>query len=402
MRRMVWILAVLLMASPAWAAKKLAVQQLQDLLVSAQQSRKTDEDTASQLKQFELSEELTRTAMNKIVALAPGKFSIEQIYALQALSAMLPPPASDLPATTAPDAAAQKALIEKAVDFTTTSNAQLPPLTATKTTLRFQDNIERAEACSGVVGCGKDASISSGLSNTISFIHFINTTETQVASEHGREIAPVTKDKTPWGANRMIAVQEPDPSLGAILQDAQSTQSIQWLRWEMVNGRQTSVYTFKIPAIDSGYAADICCFPTRTQIGKATFYNSTDASTFAGSDAAPGGASGVFGDFQTSTSFDRHFKAHVPCHGEIFVDPATGIVVRLILQAEFKASDEVQQEDWRIDYAPVMVGGKAMVLPARSFLNTTVVPNGNTGAGKFSLRRTLFTAEYKDYKPTAR
>ena len=103
MKRLVWILVVLMLASPAWAAKKLTVQQLKDLLVSLQQDRKTDEEVAAELKQVELTEELTRGAMNKIVEFAPGKHATEQIYVLQALSSTLPPPASDLPAAPAPD-----------------------------------------------------------------------------------------------------------------------------------------------------------------------------------------------------------------------------------------------------------------------------------------------------------
>jgi len=399
MKRMVWILAILTLATPAWAAKKLTVQQLQDLLVTLQQGKRVDEEVATELKQVELTEELTRGALNKIVPLAPGRTSLEQLYVLQALSAMLPPPASDLPATPAPDAAAQKALLDKAFDFTARSNAQQPPLTATKTTIRFQDNMEIVDSCSGMSGCGKDATTSSGLASSISIIHFINTTETQVSTENGREMAPAKKDKTLWGANRMIALQEPDPSLGVIFKEAQSAQSIQWLRWELINGRQTAVYSFKVPNSNSTFAVDVCCFPTRTQTGVASFYNNFSAGRIAGSEAAPGGGGGAVGDFQTSTNFDHHFKAQVPYHGEIFVDPATGIVVRLIVQAEFKASDEVQQEDWRIDYVPVKVGTQAMILPGKTFLNTTVVPNGNSGAGKFSTRRTLFTTELKDYKP---
>jgi hypothetical protein len=58
----------------------------------------------------------------------------------------------------------------------------------------------------------------------------------------------------------------------------------------------------------------------------------------------------------------------------------------------------VHQEDQRIDFAPMAVGGKTMVLPIKTVINTEVVPNGDSGAGKFSTRHTLFTAEYKGYK----
>ncbi|MGA2087140.1 MAG: hypothetical protein ABSG60_16650, partial [Terracidiphilus sp.] len=59
MKRFGWILALLLAASPSWAAKKITVQQLKDLLISLQQEKKTDADVAVQLRQVELTEELT-------------------------------------------------------------------------------------------------------------------------------------------------------------------------------------------------------------------------------------------------------------------------------------------------------------------------------------------------------
>lgn len=157
MKRIICILVALLMASPVWAAKKISVAQLNDLLTSFQQDRKTDEEAASELQQVELTEELTLPVMNKIIPLAPGKSTIEQIYILEARSAVLPPPSADLPSTPAPDAAAQKAILDKAIAYTTQYFAQLPPLTATKTTLRFQDNMKTIDACSGLVGCAGGA-----------------------------------------------------------------------------------------------------------------------------------------------------------------------------------------------------------------------------------------------------
>jgi hypothetical protein len=200
----------------------------------------------------------------------------------------------------------------------------------------------------------------------------------------------------------MITLQGPEPSLSVILQDAQAAGSIQWLRWELINGRRAAVYSFKVPITNSRLGVDACCFPQSTQIGVARFYNSLDASVVAGCEAAPGGAGGATGNFQTNTRYDQHFNATVPYHGEIFVDPETGIVVRLITQAEFKASDEVQQEDQRIDYGPVKVGANAMVLPVKTVLNTVVAPNGDSSVARFTTRNTLFISEYKNYQPAVR
>jgi len=401
MNRLRWLLVVLMLASPAWAARKVTVQQLKELLVSFQQANKSDADVASALKQIELSEELTRTALNSLVSYVPGPLSTEQVYILEAESAILAPPASDLPPDAAPDAAAQKAILDKAVDYASKTYAQLPHLTATKTTLRFQDNVEAVAPCSGLVGCaGQGVTVPSGLSNPAPFLHFIRSSETHVASDHGVEKLPQEKDKTRWGANKMIELFEPDPGLGVVLHEAQTTGSIQWLRWELVNGRRAAVYSFKVRKKDSRMAVDVCCFPNITYTGVAHFYNGLDASVVAGSEAAPGGSGGVVGNAQSNTDW-LHYKATVPYHGELFIDPDSGIVVRMITEAEFKASEVVHQIITRIDYGPVAVGGKMLVLPVRTILNTEVVPNGDSGAGRYTTRHTLFTSEYKDYQPAA-
>jgi len=44
MKRFGWILVLLLATSPAWAAKKITVQQLKETLISLQQTKKGDEE----------------------------------------------------------------------------------------------------------------------------------------------------------------------------------------------------------------------------------------------------------------------------------------------------------------------------------------------------------------------
>jgi hypothetical protein len=384
MKRFGWILVVLMLASPA-LAKKMTVQQLKDLLVTLQQTHKTDAEVASALKQVELTEELTRSAMNSMVSYVSGPYSTEQIYVLEALSAVLPPPAADLPATPAPDAAAQKAILDKAVDYAAKTFAQLPDLTATKTTARFQDNIEAAAFYSGMRTGSSDSDPTLVTANH--FIHYVNSTETHVESQNGAEKLSTAKDKTPWGQNGYIALLGQGPVLSHVFQDVQTAGKINWLRWETLNGRPAAVFSFSVDKKKSHYAVNYCCFPTFDQAGTLSF------------NIAPGHA--VSGNLQTNTTYDVYFKATVPYHGEIFVDPGTGIVVRLVLQAEFKSSDLVQQEDQRIDYGPVMVGAKDLVLPVKIVIDTEVAPNGDSGAAKFTTRRTLFTSEYKDYQLAA-
>ena len=384
-----------LAAMPAWCAKKITVAELKVELDSMHRDNKSDADVANALKQLELTEELTRSTMNDLVADVPGPLSTEQIYVLEARSAMLAPPPSDVPTAAAPDAAAQKAILDKTADYVSKNYSALPALAATKTTIRFQDNVEAAAPSSGIHGSATDVSTGSGFVSPYQFIHYINSTDTQVASEHGAEKMPSTKDKTPWGANKMIALQTPDPSLGTIFAEGQEAGDIKFLRWETVNGKQTAVFSFDVPKKKAHFAVNVCCFPNVEQTGTVRFSGQNGTGQPGGAAGAGGGAKG---NFQTNTDWND-YKATVPYHGELFIDPDSGIVVRMITEAELKPSEVVHQFDERIDYGPVTVGGKMLVLPLKSIIDTEVVPNGDSGAaGRYSVRRTLFTSEYKDYQ----
>lgn len=389
MKRLGWILVLALAAAPGWCAgaKKITIAELKDTLTSMQAGKKTDTEVAAALKQVELTEQLTRTTMNSLVSYVPGPLSTEQIYVLEARSALLPPPAAESPAAAAPDAAADKAILDKAADYINKTYNQLPALTATKTTIRFQDNVEAASGGSGMQGGASEVTTGSGFVNAFQFVHYINSTDSTVALEHGAEKASTEKDKTPWGSNRMIALQMPALGLGEAFAEAQGAGEIKFARWETINGKQAAVYTFNVPKKKAHYEVNVCCFPEVQSAGKATFSSA----------ALPGGG-GASGNFQTATSW-HNYKNTAPYHGEFFIDPETGAVVRLVIQAELKQSDVVHQVDTRTDFGPVMAGGKTLVLPARSITLTEVVPNGDSGsAGAFSLRHTYFTAEYKDYK----
>jgi hypothetical protein len=392
-----FVVSVLLLAgvSSLWAAKKISVQELTDLLKQLGEQKKSDLEVATALKQMQMSEALTRSKMNDLANYAPGPRSTEQIYVLEAGSAVLAPPTFDIPDMPAPDAAAQKALLDRASDYIIKTYAQLPALTATKTTVRFQDNVEAPGSSGGMQGGAQDNSVRSNLGSTVSptqYIRYIGSTETKVESANGVEKAPVKEKGARWGANGQISLFGQEPSLPTVLSEAKDSGGLTWVRWENVNGKPSGVFSFAVQKKKSHYSVDYCCFPDVTQAGIAQF-NSAAVAGLQGT--GPGGAKG---NFQTATDW-HDFKANnLPYHGMLFIDPDTGIVVRLVTIAEFKNSDVVHQEDQRIDYLPVKVGDKNLVLPARKMINTEVVPTGDSGsAGKYTTRRTMLTSEYKDF-----
>ena len=380
MKRFGWLLVLMLVASPGWAAKKITVQQLKDLLTSMQAAKKSDADTAAALKDVELSEELTTPMMDSFSGLVPGQLTTEQLYILEIRSAILPAPAADIPTAPAPDAAAQKAILDKVFDYSTKTYAQLPAVSATKVTRRFQDNPQMSQ---GSLGAHSTATVAPPTSP----IRYSGSNDYPVVFKSGVEENPLANDKTHWGDNGMIALLGQQPVLSTVLEEAQAGGKINFVRWETVYGHQAAVFSFAVDKKKTHYAVNYCCFPEST--------DAADQDMNMRGTNGPGGNSQ--GNYRSNSNW-KPVKAIVPYHGEIFVDPATGIVVRLITQADFKGSELVRQEDQRIDYAVETVGGKSLVLPARSIVDTTELPWGDSIQGRLALRHTLFTSTYKDYQ----
>jgi len=359
------------------------VQELKDLLTSLHAANKTDDEVALQLKQIELTEELTPATMNSLVDSVPGKFSTEQIYILEARSSMLAPPAADLPSAAAPDAAAQQAMLAKASEYVSKSYAQLPSLTATKMTARFQDGVE------AIHNTGMKQTMSGNddpiWAQTSLYTRLMNTRTDTIESANGIEKIANTKDKVQWGPNGVVASVAPLVPLSTILQEATSTGSPKWLRWENINGNQIAVFSFTVDKKKTHYAVNYCCFPDTDTAGVINYSKSA------------GGGSSAKGNLQSVSEW-KNFKATVGYHGELFVDPSSGTVVRTITEAEFKPSDFVHYEDIRTDYAPMPIGGKNLVVPVRTFIVSEIVPNGDSFAAHYSVRHQEVTEDYKDYQ----
>ncbi len=369
MRRFSWTLMLLLL-TPAMAATKMTVDQLKQTLTEMKQSGKSDEDVATRLKQVELTEELTHSAKTGLLQFLPGELSTEQILILQGRSAFLPPPAENVPTTAAPDATAQKAILGKASDYLNKTYDQLPAFTASKMISRYQDDVTNTSSSPGLTVNGPN-----------SYVRLADADTERVETEKGVE-KPGEKDKTNWGQNGQVSPPAPIPTLAALFQEASDGGKLTFERWQVVESKNVAVFTFAVDKKKSRYDVAYCCFPkTDTATGVATM------GTF-----AP-----VPGEIQSVTSY-RPFKKTVSYHGEFYVNPEDGSILRVITYAELKPTDYVHLEAVRTDYSPVVVDGKEYVLPLDTVTMNEVVPNGESNSIAYSVRHTLFNVTYANYQ----
>jgi hypothetical protein len=395
MKRVLCLALLLSLSASAWSApKKITVAQLQEMLQSMHKDNKDDAEVALALKQVQLTEQLTRPVMNSLAEAVPGQQTTEQMYVLEARSAMLPTPAPDQPKTAALDGAAQQALLAKAATYASTTYQQLPSLSATRTSLRFQDNVESLGQSSGQAGSAKEiTNASMGSVTPFNFVRYIEANDTSIGMDHGVERLPA--DKTNWGPNKRIQLMEPYPGLSQVFQEAKDAGAIKWSRWELINDKPVAVFSYQVPKKKGHVPLTVCCFPSLDSAGIANFSNS---SGIGGAGRATGGG----GNFQTNTNWQPYKQKDLAYHGEFFIDPDTGVVVRLVTQMEPKNTDVVHQADIRTDYGPVTIGDKSLILPVRAFVVTQIVVNGEAGAGGYAERNTMFASDYKNYQPAGK
>jgi hypothetical protein len=376
MKQMAWLVAVVLAGTPVWAAQKVTVDQLKAMLAADKQAQKSDADVAAELRNLELSEQLTHSTMNGMEPNVPGQLTTEQLFVLEIRSAVLPPPAMNVPSKAAPDAAQQKAILDKATDYTTKTFAQLPAVAATKVTRRFQDGAQQQPESFASRTTATVAPVATPIRYTAS-------DEISVSFRNGAEQWAPSSQKTTWGLNGMIAMMGQVPVLSTVMQEAQDSGKISFVRWETLFGETVAVFSYAVDKKKSHYALNYCCFPQVSQAGQMSLRGTE----------SPGGA----GNYQSQDQW-KNWKGTVPYHGEIFVNPETGVVARLVTVADLKGSDPVRMESQRIDYGPEKVGDKTLVVPVQTLIDTVEQPYPDSPQGRFIVRHTLFAADYKDYK----
>ncbi len=358
----------------AFAAKKTSVSELSTLLQSLHEQKKSDEQVAEQLKNVEIGEQVTMAALNQMAGNIPGPLTVEQLTILKNVSAFLPLPTASAAAPPAPDAAAQKDLAAKIATYVTGVFAHLPDLTVQKTTLRFSDN-PSSYMQDFRVAQGNGTLTGGPLRNVVgNHIRYLGRTSMVAESAGGVERIVSGQNKKVNDPQGPIAWGEFGPILGVLLQDATSSGSLTWARWDEIGGKRVAVFSFSVDRKSSHYAVNYCCFPSYDMSG------------------------GHIGPSQTIVDW-KPFKAIEPYHGEFFVDPSSGIVLRMITQIEPKTTDFVHQEDTRVDYAPAVLGGKAYMLPISATILTNVVITGEGGGQSYTEVRSILESSYSNYQP---
>ncbi len=319
MRRLALLCFLLGIALPALAVKRVTVEQLQQIVAGMHGKR--DDEAARQLSNLELVERLSGDKLALWQADLPGPEARLTLTNLARESAFLDLPRGELPSLPTPDLPEQRRIMTLTVNYVSKTTHQLPNFYATRETTRFEDTPQGYDRAGHFVPYRP--------------LHAVGNSSATSMYRDGEEVADSSTAKKS---------QEPTVGLktsgefGAILQTGllDGAQSkLAWSHWEPGAQGPEAVFAFSVPKEKSHYQVTFCCLS--------------------------GGAA------------DLVFQRYAGYQGEMAIDPATGAVLRLTIQADLKADASMTRADIMVEYGQVEIGDKTYICPTRS-ISMSVVP----------------------------
>jgi hypothetical protein len=180
------------------------------------------------------------------------------------------------------------------------------------------------------------------------YVRLMNTHSDTVEIDNGIE-KPGGKDTTPWGRNGLVNSMLPFLPLNLLTSEAVSSGNPKVPPLGNHQRPPDRRLRLRVDKKKSHYAINYCCFPDTSSVGN-VLYNGS------GSQPVNNGNLSTVSDW-------KPFNAKSGYHGELFLDPDSGVVLRTIVAAEFKQSDFVHYENIRIDYAPCQSAARISTSP---------------------------------------
>jgi len=322
----------------ALAAKPMTVEQLQASMAAAQAEHRTDDAQLKQLADIRLTARLTGFDLQQMAALSPGPATTQALYAIADASAFLDPPASEIPDKPAPTPSEQSAMFAQTLHYAVHVLPTLPNLLAIRSTQHYVDSLRGLEFVSAQRG----------------ELYWIGNHQAPVAFRDGRETDDPATTAASEGAekkNHTAGTREsgaPDPvgglsswgEFGPILKVVLGDSikgKLSWARWELENGKPVAVFHFAVDRSLSHYGISYCCEIT--------------------AEATSAGLSKVKRPV---------LLRQVGYHGNLEVEPETGAILRVVIEAELRPEDSIQRSSMMVEYGPVKIGDSVSICPVHS------------------------------------
>ena len=297
-------------------AERVTVDELEALLKNSH--GESDAELARKLSGMELSERMSSARLLTWKGRVRGAKAWTALVALADASAFLAPPAAEIVADAPLDPTAQQAMLKKTSNYVDKTIPKLPDFFATRTTARFEQPPGK-EGQTWKTATGEQ------------WLRQVGSWEATVHYRNGFEEveAKAVKGKgVEQEQGRLKTRGTFGPILSVVMTDTAHGHMV-WSRWEQSADGPRAVFRFEVPNAESDYEVS---------------YRGI---------LADGVGTGVF---QRKTGY----------HGEITIDPESGAVLRLTVEADLEPNLPIDRSSILVEYGPVEIGANTHICLLRS------------------------------------
>jgi VWFA-related protein len=302
---------------PYQAAERVTVEQLEQKLEADHHG--SDSELAAELTAMELTERMSGSQLTQLKTGLRGAKSQAALAALADASAFLNSPPATVPSLAPPDLATQRQMLAKTVDYLSKTIPKLPDFFATRTTTRYRETEQKDQQILVWKTAVGDRSLRKA-----------DTSIASVTYRNGYEVVDdgIAKGKKPKREETSLNTKGTfGPILNTVTQDAARSE-LAWSRWEEGAGGMRAVFRYAVPQAKSHYEQTYCCL------------------------------------------FDSNgnvvLKRMSGYHGEIMIDPESGAILRITVEADWPPRMPVLRSDIMVQYGPQTIGGNTYICPVRS------------------------------------
>jgi hypothetical protein len=305
--------------NPRPGLERVTVAQLEELV-------HTGTDLQRKLANLELTERLSTPRLDALLSVLHSERERQALTADADLSFPLAPPADEIVIRPPPPMEERGAILRRTVDYLQNAMPKLPDFYALRNTVRFEEPEERNNQ-------------SWKMPRQDPTLHFAAGEHATVLYRSGNE---VVEKKQKLGKRRVAhGVRRRDleiqgtfgPILAFVLTAAaKSPDAIRWQRWERGKYGDVAVFSYRTASKDFAPEMTYCCLPEGD--GTTLYQNKADT------------------------------------YGEFAVNPDTGAVMRLLVNADLDEERDpdvpLTRSQVMVEYGPEEMGGKTYICPQRS------------------------------------
>ncbi|MGA8741381.1 MAG: hypothetical protein WB561_09380 [Terracidiphilus sp.] len=271
--------------------------------IAEKEKDRHDGEAAKEMEHMQLTERLSSPKLARLSAELPGKKSKTALMAIGDVSVFLDPPPDEIPLKAVPDMAEQTQIMSLVMDYLKKIMPKLPDFYAKRFTTSFEE-VSRLNDKNGLYKRG-DLHPAGDFKVTVYYREGQEVVHPEGAAEHG-----------------LTTLGTFGPILRLVVQDAAYSNTTKWSRWEEGPSGPMAVFRFDVQQGESHYSI------------------------------SGAGEYGMVGP----TAY----------HGEIGIDPGSGTILRLVLEADPAFGSLTERADVMVEYGSVAIGGETYTCPVRS------------------------------------